>query len=179
MSKFFTALAVMQLVEAGRLDLDTPVQRYIPEFRLADQEISTETTVRNLLSQTSGISNMAGLKQCLGTGNKTIEQAVQELNTTKPAYSVGTKFQYSNANYIVLGLLIEAVSGESYGQYIHQHIFEPLEMRNSFTSQKQAMQHGMATGYRRWFGSPVSTDLPYLRHGIPSGYIISCAEDMT
>jgi hypothetical protein len=71
------------------------------------------------------------------------------------------------------------VSGESYAEYIGNHIFEPLDMRNSFTSQTEAKKHGMSEGYHRWFGFPVSADLPYLAHSLPSGYIISCAEDMT
>jgi len=79
----------------------------------------------------------------------------------------------------VLGLLIETVSREQYGEYIRGHIFEPLDMTNSFTSDTEAQIHDMATGYRRWFGLTVPSDLPYLQHAIPSGYIISTAEDMT
>lgn len=179
MSKSFTALAIMQLVEAGKIKLDKPVQQYIPWFSLADPEASTQITVRNLLNQTSGISNIAGLRQCVGTGDKSIEQAVQELSKTELAHPAGTKFQYSNANYVVLGLLVEAVSGEPYEQYIRENIFEPLEMYNSFTSQTEATKNGMTAGYRRWFGLTVPSVLPYLHHGIPSGYIISSAKDMT
>ena len=67
MSKAFTALAVMQLVEAGQVELDAPVQRYIPWFALADAESSAAITVRHLLNQTSGIPNAIGLAHCLGT----------------------------------------------------------------------------------------------------------------
>ena len=178
MSKAFTALAVMQLVEAGKLDLDAPIAQYIPWFSMADPEASARISVRHLLNHTSGIPNIVGLRQCVGTGESTIEERVRELSTVSPVHQAGTRFQYCNANYTVLGLLVETVSGESYGESVRGHIFEPLEMRNSYVSETEAQEHGLATGYRRWFGFPVPADVPYLRHGIPSGYIISTARDM-
>lgn len=179
MSKSFTALAIMQLVEAGRIDLDVPVQQYIPWFGLADPEASAQITVRHLLNHTSGIPNIAGMRELVGTDEKTMEQVVRELNRYSFVDSPGVRFQYSNANFWVAGLVIETVSGESYADYVGNHIYEPLDMRNSFTSQTEAKKHGMSEGYHRWFGFSVPTDVPYLSHSLPSGYLISCAEDMT
>ena len=73
---------------------------------------------------------------------------------------------------------MQTVSGLSYEEYVKQHIFAPLDMQNSYTSQDEAMQHGMASGYRWWFGVPVAVTLPYPRSDLPAGYIISSAEDM-
>ena len=93
--------------------------------------------------------------------------------------AVGTSFEYSNANYVVLGMVIQAVSGQSYEAYVQEHIFKPLEMHNSFTSQVEAQQHGLSSGYQRWFGFPVASgDLPYPRGMVPGGYLISSAEDL-
>jgi CubicO group peptidase (beta-lactamase class C family) len=104
MSKSFTALAVMQLVEAGQIELDVPVQRYIPWFRLADPEASSQITVRHLLNHNSGIPNIAGMRELVGTGEKTIEQVVRELNRYEFVDSPGLRFQYSNANFWAAGL---------------------------------------------------------------------------
>ena len=73
---------------------------------------------------------------------------------------------------------MQAVSGQSYEDYVRQHIFAPLDMQNSFVSQDEAIQHGMASGYRWWFGFPVPVTLPYNRANLPAGFIISSAEDM-
>ena len=73
---------------------------------------------------------------------------------------------------------MQYVSGQSYEEYVKQHIFAPLEMRNSFVSQAEALQREMATGYRWWFGIPAPITFPYNRAELPAGYIISSAEDM-
>ena len=80
---------------------------------------------------------------------------------------VGTTFNYSDANYMILGLLVQTVAQQPYVVYLQQHIFQPLDMRQSYTSQEQAMRAGMATGYRYWFGFPVAFDAPYLRRPAP------------
>jgi hypothetical protein len=77
-----------------------------------------------------------------------------------------------------LGAIVQAVSGQSYEQYVRQHIFASLDMQHSFVSQEEALQHGMASGHRWWFGFPVAVTLPYNRASLPSGFAISSAEDM-
>jgi len=179
LSKSFTALAVMQLVEAGQVNLDTPVQSYIPWFCVADETASAQITVRHLLNHTSGIPNAAGLAPLLGDEQTSLEEQVRALSTVRLARPVGSAFEYSNANYIVLGLIVQTASGQPYAEYIQEHIFAPLEMRHSYTSQDEARQHGMAAGYRWWFGFPIAADLPYPASAMPAGYLISSAEDMT
>jgi CubicO group peptidase (beta-lactamase class C family) len=176
-SKSFTALAAMQLVEEGRVALDAPVQRYIPWFRVADQAASAHITVRQLLNQTSGLPQIYETQLLTEQDNEALEHAVRLLSTATLSHPVGT-FGYSNANYDTLGLLVQTVSGQSYEEYVKHHIFAPLDMQQSFVSQKEAQQHGMASGYRWWFGIPVLVTLPYNRAELPAGYIISSAEDM-
>ena len=115
----------------------------------------------------------------LGSETETLEQAVRDLRTAELVSPVGTTFNYSDANYMILGLLVQTVAQQPYGVYIQQHIFQPLDMQHSYTSQEQAMRAGMATGYRYWFGFPVAFDAPYLQDQVPDGYIISTAEDMS
>lgn len=194
LTKSFTALAVMQLVEAGKIELDAPVQRYLPWFRVADPQASAQTpalapersagasvTVRHLLNQTSGLPMLPGMTNLADVDNRpdAAERQVRALSALKITRPVGSKFEYSNLNYNVLGLIIEAVSGESYSEYIQQHIFDPLEMRHSYTSKAEAQQDGLAMGHRFWFGIPVAArNLPVPRGSLSSGQLISSAEDM-
>ena len=181
MSKSFTALAVMQLVEAGKVELDAPVQRYLPWFRVADPAASARITVRQLLNHTSGIpaNSQNELEEgFLSTGNETLEQYVRNLSTLAPDRPVGASFEYANTNYSVLGLIVQTVSGQPYATYIQQHIFAPLQMSHSFASEQDARRDGLAQGYELRFGFPVQTAQTYLRDMLPAGYLISTAEDM-
>ncbi|HEU5097917.1 MAG TPA: serine hydrolase domain-containing protein [Roseiflexaceae bacterium] len=179
-SKSFTALAIMQLVEAGKVELDAPVQRYLPWFRVADAQASAQITVRHLLNQTSGLStltgNTYGLHKDLSDG--ALEQEARALRTVELANPVGEIQQYCNMNYSILGLIVQVVSGEPYERYVREHILNPLEMGESFASPSEAEQHGLATGYQFWFGQPVPSELSYNRAVVPAGYISSSAEDM-
>src|SRR5215472_10333645 len=178
-SKSFTALAIMQLVEAGKVELDAPVQRYLPWFRVADTKASARITVRQLLNQTSGIPANSENEQkegFLGTGNETLEQYVRGLKTLALDRPVGASFEYANTNYSVLGLIVQVVSGQSYESYIQQHIFAPLQMSHSFASERSAQRDGLAQGYQLRFGFPVPTAQPYLRDMLPAGYLISTAQ---
>ena len=180
-SKSVTALAVMQLVEANKIELAAPVQRYLPWFRVADERASAEITVRHLLNQTSGLSTKTG-RSFQGNGDTSdpaLEKAVRKLNSVALTAAVGSKHQYSTINYSVLGLIVQTVAGQSYERYVQTRILDPLQMRNSYTSEAAAQPHGLATGHNYWFGRPRAADLPYNRGLVPAGYLISSAEDMT
>lgn len=178
-TKPFTAMAVMQLVDAGQVELDAPVQRYIPWFRVADGKASAQITVRMLINQTSGLPQAPTFVTWKWPDTPdAIERHVRLLASMHLLSQPGASFAYSNANYVTLGLIVQMVSGQPYEDYIRQHLFAPLDMRNSFVSQDEAVQHGMATGYRWWFGYPVAVTFPYNRANLPAGFIISSAEDM-
>lgn len=180
-TKSVTALAVMQLVETGRIELDAPVQRYLPWFRVADPQASAWMTVRHLLNQTSGLPTSSGeipLADFDATPGAT-ERRVRALATLKLTHPVGAALEYSNANYNVLGLIVESASSESYADYVANHIFMPLEMSHTYCAQAVAQQNGLATGYRYWFAIPVAAPHLPIPHGsLPSGWLFSCAEDM-
>jgi len=176
-TKSMTAVAIMQLVEAGKLELDAPVQRYLPWFRVAHPDASTRITIRHLLNHTSGLATTMG-EEHLDASDRALEQRVRALSTAELSEPVGTAWQYCNANYDVLGLVIQTVAGQSYEAYLQERLFTPLAMRQTFTSQLEAQQHGMATGYRYWFGVPMPANLPYYRSELPAGFVISSAEDL-
>ncbi len=181
LTKSITATAIMQLVEAGKIDLDAPVQRYLPWFRVADSGASARMTVRHLLNQTSGLPMLLGMA-VLGNldGNPdAAENQARSLSTLKLTRPVGSKFEYSNLNYNILGLIIEAASGETYEAYIEKHVFEPMDMIHSYTLKALAKTDGLAVGHRFWFGIPVpAPDLPVPRGSLSSGQLIASAEDM-
>jgi CubicO group peptidase (beta-lactamase class C family) len=169
LSKSFTALAMMQLVERGKLDLNTPVYQYLPWFRLKDPEASRTITVRHLLNQTSGLPTSAGF----------FTPDADSLGETELAHPVGQVYEYSNLNYRVLGILIEAVTDQPYAAYVHEHILRPLQMRSTYLTFEDAVGHGLAEGHQYIFGLPVSVSTrPYDNGSVAAGYIASSAEDM-
>jgi CubicO group peptidase (beta-lactamase class C family) len=177
-SKSFTALAIMQLVEAGRIELDAPVQQYLPWFRVADADACARITVRHLLTHTSGLPTSAGSQAFLGDGTQTPEQLVRELSEEELTEPVGEVWQYSNAGYAVLGLIVQTVAGQSYGQYVQEHVFEPLGMQHSHVSRAAAVEDGLASGHQAWFGLPFPVERPYLPAVLPAGFVVSSAEDL-
>lgn len=180
-TKSFTALAVMQLNEAGKVNLDAPVQRYLPWFRVADPQASAQITVRHLLNQTSGLPLLPSEVVLADFDDRpdAIERQVRALSSLNLTSPVGSKVQYSNFNYNILGLVIEAASGETYADYIQNHIFNPLGMRHSYTFKAAAQKDGLVVGYRHWFSLPFPVPhMPVPLGSLPSGQLISSAEDM-
>jgi CubicO group peptidase (beta-lactamase class C family) len=171
----------MQLVEAGKIELDAPVQRYLPWFRVADPQASAQMTVRHLLNQTSGLPTSSGeipLADFDSSPGATERQA-RALSTLVLTRPVGSAFEYSNSNYGLLGLIIEAAGGESYADYIQNHIFTPLDMSHSTASPAMAKQNGVAVGHQYWFAIPFAAPNMPIPHGsLPGGGLISSSEDL-
>jgi CubicO group peptidase (beta-lactamase class C family) len=180
-SKSFTALAIMQLVESGKVDLDAPVRRYLPDLRVADEVASAQITVRHLLHHTSGLPEDSSFGPMLSNDirDDALRDRVRALEDVQLSHGVGAAFEYTDPNYDVLGLVVQTVSGQSYESYIADHVFAPLGMRHSYTNQSDARRNGLATGHRSWFGYPMRFEAPYSRTAMPSSYLISSAEDIT
>lgn len=177
-AKSITALATMQLVEAGRVDLDTPVQQYIPEFRVAHPEASSQITVRHLPNQTSGIARLDGLRIVAAAKEQTLEEAVYDMRDLELNRPVGERFEYANLNSAVLGLIIERVTGRSWQEYVRASIFDPLRMSRTYTSKDEAEVRGLTETYRYAFGFPFETEGKHLDGLVPTGYVYSTANDM-
>ncbi|MBC8089161.1 MAG: beta-lactamase family protein [Phycisphaerae bacterium] len=175
LSKSFTSLAVMQLVEQGRVALDAPVQQYLPSFRVRDENASRTITVRHLLTHTSGIPT--GAPQAM-EAEATLQDHVRALAAVELSHVPGGAHEYASPNYIVVGAIVERVSGVPYAQYVQQHVFNALDMQHSFTDQTIAVQNGMSQGHRYWFGFPVAATLPYESDRMPTAALISTAGDL-
>lgn len=179
--KSITALATMQLVEAGKIDLDAPVSSYLPEFRTGDPAGTEQITVRHLLTHTSGYSSPAGLQFATreNRGPSAVEEQIRTLQQTPLRSTPGERHEYSNANYIWLGWIVEQVSGQPIDQYLREHILEPLDMKMTALSLDDAEARGLATGHHYWFGRPVPFKMPYHHSAMPAGFIHSNAEEMS
>jgi CubicO group peptidase (beta-lactamase class C family) len=173
-SKSFTALAVAQLAEQGKLDLNAPVQTYIPWFRVADEDASARITLNHLLHHTSGLSE-SGYGVLL-PADASAEQAVRSLAQARLTEPVGTRHQYFNVGYDVLAYIIETVSGEPYADYLQAHIFGPLGMARSTAAPSTV--NDVAQGYSRFFGFAIPVRQPVRTYEIGAGYIVSTAEDL-
>jgi CubicO group peptidase (beta-lactamase class C family) len=174
-SKSFTAMATMQLIESGKVQLDEPVVTYLPGFRTRNRSASDRITVRQLLSHTSGLTTEEGL---IGFRHPptTLEREVSDLASVT-AEPPGT-FRYSNANFEVLGELVATVSGTSYADYVQRHVFAPLGMTHSFTDLAAARAAGLREGHRIWFGFPVPDGIYYRADYVPAGFLVSTAGDL-
>lgn len=176
--KTMTALAIRQLENKGMIDINEPVTKYILSFHAADSIESAKITVKDLLNHTSGFSNQSGNEPFLYNNEYSLEELIKKLEKVRLNRPVGQHFEYSNINYLILGLIIEKVTGLSYDDYIQQNIFEGIQMEHSYLSEQDALQAGLAQGHRIVYGSVISTHVPYPTGHIPSGYQISTAEDM-
>lgn len=176
-SKSFTALAVMQLVDQGLIDLDLPVETYLPWFVTADSTLSSHITIRHLLNQTSGLSN-ASLRRPEITEETTLEESVRHLRQAELIAPPGTTFQYFNPNYNVIAQVVEEVTGQNFEAYLVDHIFNPLGMARSFVELEPAQNAGLADGHITFLGFPISRQQRFLPAELPAGFVISTAEDM-
>jgi CubicO group peptidase (beta-lactamase class C family) len=165
-TKQFTAAAVLQLVEQGKLRLDDEITKYLPDAPVQGRRV----TIHQLLNHTSGIKNYTSL------GPETSDLFRLDLSPTRllamvashpPDFEPGTSWLYNNTGFYLLGLLIEKISGESYPHYLAHHIFEPLGLRNLTYCDDRAVVPFRAHGYdRRRDGgfvnaAPMSMAVPY------------------
>jgi len=176
--KTFTALAIRQLINAGKLELNLPVVRYLPDFTLADDGAARLITIRQLLDHTSGLGNQDGNDPAFYDPEATNADLVRLMAAYRTNRPVGTAFEYSNLNYIVLGRVVEVVTGMAYADYVEQNIFAPLDMHHSFADEANAVEDGLSAGYRYYFGLPVPVDLDEPAGAIAAGFLMSSAEDM-
>ncbi|MFE9662909.1 serine hydrolase [Streptomyces sp. NPDC005955] len=158
LSKAMTALAVMQLVEAGEVALDRPVRHYLPEFTLADRRAG-EITVRQLLTQTSGMADSAHPDLTLAQP-RTLEQAVAAMRGAPLATDPGRRHRYHNPNYFVAARLVEVVSGRPFAEQLSAEVFEPLGMERTASVDSTTEMPDRARGYVRAYGTTFSRPQP-------------------
>ncbi|MEV8435988.1 serine hydrolase domain-containing protein [Actinosynnema sp. NPDC051121] len=174
-SKSFTALAVMRLVEDGRIRLDDPVRAHLPEFTMADPR-AADITVRQLLDQTSGLSDTTN-RSFSGPPVHTLAEAVAAMRGSTLAAEPGTRWEYHNPNFQVAARLVEVVAGLPFADYLRRRVFAPLGMRDSRTADTARDLPASARGHVKVLGVPVGLPEPPA-FGNGSGGVLISAHDL-
>ncbi len=175
-SKAFTAMAIMQLVESGSLELNAPVQRYLPWFRVADEQASAQITLDQLLHHTSGLPQVGPPDE---QDEGALERFIRSLADVQLNSVPGSEYNYTNVAYDILALVVQTVSGVPYDKYVAERVFGPLGMTHSHALVADARADGASEGFYRWFGlAATPTRVPYPRAEAAAATIFSSANDM-
>lgn len=178
-SKAFTAATVAMLVDEGKLNWDTPVQQYIPTFKLYDQFASEHITVRDLLLHNSGLPrhDLSWYRS-----DYTRKEMIERLRYLEPSKDFRSTWQYQNLMYATAGYLVECISGLSWEAFVEQHIFKPLGMHNSYMNDTDARAgNGNYSLPYHSTGEEIK-EIPFYSYWqamAPAGSIHTCAEDMS
>ena len=179
-TKMFTAVAVAQLVEQGKLSYADTVGKILPDY--PNTEVAKKVTLRHLLSHTSGLIGARALveKAPQPPTARTIAEMVKPFVNEPLSFPPGQQFDYSNAGFILLGAIIEKASGQSYYDYVREHLFKPAGMTNTDFYELDADPANLATGF---VDGPNRTRLNNIFDldvkGSPAGGAYSTGEDMT
>ncbi len=177
-TKTFTAAAILRLEEKGKLSLNDPIVKYLPEY---PAKTGARVAIHHLLSHTSGVPEAATVPQQLGDIAKSKKpQDLIALFKDRPLdFEPGQKYQYSNSGYVILGAIIEKGSGQSYYDYVEDNIFRPLGMKDSGYSEDYSTRPGFARGYGEGPEGKL-VPAPYIHPslGYAAGALYSTVEDM-
>lgn len=148
-NKVFTQIAILQLRAAGKLDLDSTLATYWPDY--PNKEVARRITLRQLMRHTSGIGGNIFDPPAGGKRNdiRTLKDYLPLFVNQPLAFEPGTRNAYSNAGYVVLGLLIERLSGDDYYTYVREHIFKPAGMTHTGSFMVDSLPPNTAIGYTR------------------------------
>lgn len=172
MNKMFTAVGVMQLVQAGKVKLDAPIGTYIKDY--PNQNVATKVTVHHLLTHTGGTGDIFGPQFMANRSTlRTHDDYLKLYGARDLLYEPGARFQYSNYGFVLAGIIIERVSGQSYYDYVRDHVFLPIGMTRTGLEPESEAVEGRATGYLRgedgdW--KPNTETLPWRGTAAGGGY---------
>ena len=180
-TKLFTATAILQLRDQGKLQLDDPVAQHLPWFELQSTfESAPEITLRQLLTHTSGLPREAAFPYWTTHEFPTTEEINAALRTQSAIYPPDKTYKYSNLGMALLGEVVVAVSGQTYADYIQQHIFGPLGMTRSAVVPVEVVRQQMATAYmrRRADGKREVMEYYETKGMAPAANIVSSVDDL-
>lgn len=173
MNKMFTATAILQLVQAGKINLKDPLGKYLTDY--PNKEVATKVTIYHLLTHTGGTGDFFGPefdKHRLEL--KTLQDYVKLYGQRGLEFEPGTKWSYSNYGFLLLGLVVEKASGQDYYEYVREHIFKPSGMTLTDSLPENQTLAGRSIGYMREEGGkglvPNTDTLPYRGTSAGGGY---------
>ena len=177
-SKLFTDLAVMQLVERGVLDLDAPVTRYLPDFRPRNRS-GKPITLRHLMTHRSGLVRESPVGSYFDPEAPSLEKTVASLNTTELVYEPGARTKYSNAGIAVVGLVLQKTQKQAFAPYLKQKLLTPMGMKSSSFEPEEAVVENLAKAIM-WTYHGREFPAPTFELGIaPAGCMYSTVIDLS
>ncbi len=177
-SKLFTDIAIMQQVEHGKLDLDTPVQHYLADFNPRGAA-SKGITLRQLMSHQSGLVRESPVGNYFDPTQPSLAETVASLNSTELVYEPGSKTKYSNAAIAVVGSVLEQSLSVSHEEYVRSAILEPLKMQDSSFSLTDGVREKLAMGWMRTYDGRRFTAPGFLLGTGPAGNMFSSVLDLS
>jgi CubicO group peptidase (beta-lactamase class C family) len=177
-TKQFTSMLVLQLVEGGKINLEGKLSEYLPYYR---EDTGRKVIVHHLLTHTSGIPSYTGLPNF---GNEIsrnpygVEEFVKKYCSGDLEFEPGARFSYNNSGYFLLGAIIEKITGQPYEKVLEERIFKPLGMKNSGYDRHDTIIRDRAAGYEQSLDG--YTNAPYLDMSLPyaAGSLYSTVEDL-
>lgn len=175
MTKQFTAVSILILESQGKLTVNDPISKYIPDYPSGNL-----ITIHHLLTHTSGIKDFTKMKTISEIAQKEMSPKMMvDFFKNEPAdFKPGKKFEYNNSGYVLLGYLIELVSGEKYEDFIRKNIFEKAGMRNSYYASDRKLIKNRAYGYHKKSEGYVNRTIISFSVPFASGSLMSTVEDM-
>lgn len=175
--KQFTASAILKLMEEEKLDLQDDISKYIEDYPTQGHKI----TIEHLLTHTSGIKRITRMKTWTADLRKMYYAPKEKIDFFKNEpmdFAPGEKYKYNNSGYILLGSIIEIVSGKKYSEYIDENFFKPLGMNNSFYGSTSDIIKDRAKGYQKQDGSYKNANFLDMSNPYAAGSLTSTVDDL-
>jgi CubicO group peptidase (beta-lactamase class C family) len=176
-SKIFTSVLAMTLVDEGKLDLDTPAVEYMPDLQLQDKEARQQITMRHLLTHTSGL--YGDWFEDFGLGDDALSKALANVHTLRQIYAPGEVWSYCNSGFYIAGAIIERLTGQTFEQAMKERVFEPLGMEKASFFAHEAIVWPSAVGHNLEDGEQVvARRYPLPRNANAAGGVITDVGEM-
>jgi CubicO group peptidase (beta-lactamase class C family)/D-alanyl-D-alanine dipeptidase len=176
-SKLFTDIAIMQLVEAGKIDLDAPVSQYLSDFH-PNNPFGKPITLRELMSHRSGLLREPPVGNYFDPSSPTLESTVRSMNSTELVYAPGTHLKYSNAGVAVVGYALQELNHRPFPEYLKQAVLDPIGMTESSFESAPDLMRNLAKAYM-WSYDGLKFPAPTFELGLaPAGCMYSSVTDL-
>jgi len=177
LTKPFTSTAILMLVETGKLALTDPLNSLLPDYPMVEATITPE----HLLTHTSGLPDYTELPEWLTIHRQdvSVDQLIDVFKTRPKIFAPGTRWAYCNSGYVLLGAIIEKISGKSYGEFLAEHIFAPLKMaRTSYEATGSRVIPQMVSGYSKAHDAYIQAEYLSYSQIYAAGGMVSTLDDL-
>jgi CubicO group peptidase (beta-lactamase class C family) len=173
MNKMFTAVSILQLVQAGRVNLTDPLGTYLDDY--PNDDVAEQVTIHHLLTHTGGTGDIFSQEYLAVMKNlRVLDDYMSLIGERDLAFEPGERWEYSNYGFILLGIVIERVTGESYYDYVQENVYDPADMASSGSEPEDQRVESRSVGYMKPRGSDAwepNTDwMPYRGNSAGGGY---------